>query len=123
MDTQKKILIIEDDIEIQDTYKQKLEPLGFQIIRALDGKEGVKFATTELPQLILLDIMLPSGMNGFDVLEQLKRDPTTASIPVIVLTNLEGEMKTAREIGATEYLIKANISIDQVVEKIKLHIQ
>ena len=118
----KKIFIVEDDKGIQDTYKRKLVPLGFTVFQAFDGKQLMENVRLEKPDLILLDIMLPGGMNGFDVLEQMKKDPELSSIPVLVFTNLEGEMETAKKIGATDYFIKANTSIDQVVEKIKLHL-
>lgn len=69
--------------------------------------------------LVLLDIMLPGGMNGFDVLEDLKRNQLTSSIPVIVLTNLDSERETALKIGAADYAVKANTSIEETVQKIK----
>lgn len=73
----------------------------------------------ELPDLVLLDIMLPGGLNGFDVLEQMKREETLRKIPVVILTNLDTEEKTSKLIGADDYIIKANTSLAEIVAKIK----
>ena len=87
---------------------------------ALDGEIGLRLAKTKKPDLILLDLILPK-INGFDVLKQLKEDPDTKEIPVIVLTNLEGmqDIEKVIGLGATTYLIKANYSLVEVMEKIK----
>ena len=87
---------------------------------ALDGEVGLRLARTKKPDLILLDLILPK-INGFDVLKQLKEDPDTKEIPVIVLTNLEGmqDIEKVIGLGATTYLIKANYSLVEVMEKIK----
>ncbi len=118
-----KVLIIEDDNLIQQIYKEALTSEGFEVIQAFLGKEGLSMATSEKPALIILDAMLPYGMNGFDVLEKLKKDINLADIPVLMLTNLDSEEKTALSIGASEYIIKANTSISQVIEKVKQHIK
>jgi DNA-binding response OmpR family regulator len=114
-----KILIVEDDEILQRMYKQRLESEGYEVFVARDGREGLLLAQTKGPDLVLLDIMLPGGMNGFDVLEQLKKDEKTKDVLVLVLTNLESEEKTAKEIGAFDYLVKANTKPDQVVAKVK----
>jgi len=87
---------------------------------ALDGEVGLRLAKTKKPDLILLDLILPK-INGFDVLKQLKEDPDTKEIPVIVLTNLEGmqDIEKVIGLGATTYLVKANYSLVEVMEKIK----
>lgn len=115
----KVILLIEDDQVLQELYLEGLSEDGFVVLQALNGHKGLHLAKIEKPDLILLDIMLPGGMNGFDVLKQLKATPQTAKIPVIMLTNLESEEKTAREMGAEDYLIKANHSIEQIVNHVK----
>src|SRR5690348_10406053 len=115
----KHVLMVEDDTALQELYKYALGKEDIQVISALTGKEGLEKAKTTKPDLIVLDIMLPGGINGFDVLEFLKKDPATPNIPVLVLTNLDKEEKTAKEIGAVEYMVKANTSITQVVAKIK----
>ncbi len=112
----KKILIIEDDASISQAYQEMLESQGVNIVSARTGQEGLTLVQSQKPNVILLDIMLPGGMNGFDVLEKLKADPTTKAIPVIVLTNLDSEVKTATTIGAAGYLIKANSTSDQITK-------
>lgn len=115
----KKILIVEDDLHLQVIYQESLAPLGAEVLLAITGAQGLQMAKEKKPDLIILDIMLPLGMNGFDVLEQLKRDPELKNIPVVVLTNLDSERKTALDIGAVDYLVKANTSIADVVARVK----
>jgi len=116
----KRILFIEDESALQKTFSDRLSQEGYQIISALDGKRGLDLAKTEKPDLILLDLILPK-MNGFEVLRNLKEDEETKNIPVIVLTNLERmeDVEKAIELGATTYLVKAQYSLEEVVEKIK----
>lgn len=114
-----KILIVEDDKELIAVYAQILTDNGFTVMQAKTALEAKDKLREAIPDLILLDVMLPGGMNGFDLLEELKRDPKFSSIPVIMLTNLDSEEKTAREIGVKDYIIKANTSIDDLVAKVK----
>ncbi|MDO8452108.1 MAG: response regulator [bacterium] len=115
----RKIVIIEDDTALLASYKQAFDGEGFEILEASSVDEGLKCIMSSLPSLILLDIMLPGGKNGFDALEVLKRNPQTAHIPVIVLTNLDTEEETARSIGASDYLVKSNVSILEIIKKVK----
>ena len=87
----KKILVIEDDASLLKAYQEMFNPDEFRVIGASTGQEGLALTGSEKPDIILLDLMLPGGMNGFDVLERLKADPATKPIPVIVLTNLDSE--------------------------------
>lgn len=121
--SKKKILIVEDDMGLQKILREKLEQLGLAVTSADNGQGALNSVKESVPDLILLDIMLPGGMNGFDVMEQLKKHEIYKSIPVIVLTNLDTEQKTALDIGAIDYIVKPNTSIDDVVLKIKNHIQ
>jgi DNA-binding response OmpR family regulator len=114
----KKILLVEDDDILQRMYQKRLQSEGYEVIQARDGKTGLSLAKSDQPDLILLDIMLPGGLNGFDVLEQLKRDQKTKDIAVLVLTNLDSEEKVAKEIGASGYLVKVNTKPDQVIVKV-----
>lgn len=118
-----KILIIEDDNLMQQIYKEALTPEGFEVLQAFTGQQGLTIAKSQKPNLIILDVMLPMGMNGFDVLEQLKADPQVREIPVLVFTNLDTEEKVALSIGAADYIVKANTSIEDVVKKIKHHLK
>jgi len=120
----KKILFIEDESALQKTFGEILKQEGYEMISALDGETGLRLAESEKPDLILLDLILPK-IHGFDVLKKLKGDKETKDIPVIVLTNLEKieDVDKALELGATTYLIKAQYSLEEVVEKIKKVLQ
>jgi len=120
----KKILFIEDESALQKTFGEILSQEGYEMIPALDGETGLKMAKTKKPDLILLDLILPK-VHGFDVLRQLKEDPETKEIPVIVLTNLEGigDVDKAIGLGATTYLVKAQYTLEEVLEKIKKALQ
>ncbi len=119
----KKILIIEDDPSLCGAYREMFKQLEVEVVEAATGQEGMTLVASGKPDLILLDIMLPGGMNGFDVLEQLKRNPATKQIPVIVLTNLDTEEKVARTIGASDYLVKANTTKDEIVKLVMDHLK
>lgn len=119
----KKVLIVEDDLALQKILKEKFEDEGIAVSQALTGQEALSSLKKIIPNLIVLDIMLSGGMNGFDVLEQVKSDQNLKSIPVIVLTNLDTERKTALDIGAIDYIVKPNMSIDEVILKIKNNLQ
>lgn len=114
----KTILIIEDDQQTQDIYKQLLESESTQIIQATIAQQGLDIIHKSKPDLILLDIMLPGGTNGFDFLEQLKRDENFKSIPVIVMTNLDTEEPTAIAMGAVGYIVKTSTSLEEIKKKV-----
>jgi CheY-like chemotaxis protein len=116
----KKILFIEDESVLQKTFGEFLKKEGYEMISALDGETGLRLAKTKKPDLVLLDLILPR-LQGFDVLEQLKGDPGTKNIPVIVLTNLEAPEDIDRVLaaGATTYLLKTEYTFPELVEKIK----
>ena len=115
-----KILFIEDESALQKTFQDFLKQEDYEMVSALDGKTGLEMARKEKPDLILLDLVLPK-MHGFEVLQTLKSDEKTKEIPIIVLTNLEAmsDVEKALELGATTYLVKANYSLEEVVQKIK----
>ncbi len=119
----KKVLIVEDDKSLQQILGQKLNEIGIEALSAHTAQTALTYVKTNKPDLILLDIMLPGGMNGFDFLEQIKRDVNLKSIPVIVLTNLDTEKETALKMGVVDYLVKPNMPLDEVVLKIKNHLQ
>jgi len=109
----KKLLIIEDDQATDQAYSNKFSKT-YQVVVATNGKDGFTKAIQEKPDLVLLDIMLPGGLNGFDVLRNLKHNSETVNIPVIVLTNLSEQEDAAKEAGALECLVKANTDINKV---------
>ncbi len=116
----KVILLIEDESALQKTFGEILGQEGYETVSALDGEIRLRLATSKKPDLILLDLVLPK-MHGFEVLKALKEDKETKNIPVIVLTNLEGieDVEKTIELGATTYLVKAQYSLEEVVQKIK----
>jgi len=109
----KKLLVIEDDLATNKAYSNKFSK-SYEVLSATNGQDGFTKAIQEKPALIVLDIMLPGGLNGFDVLRNLKHNSLTSTIPVIVLTNLEEQESAAKEAGAVECLIKANTNIEAV---------
>jgi CheY-like chemotaxis protein len=120
-----KILVIEDSWFLRLAIEKVLQKCGHEVTGAADGQAGLRAAHTESPQLILLDMMLPA-LDGTGVLKELKKDPSTATIPVIVLTSLwqvnEAKLKSA---GAAAYLEKSALDLDkdadlliQVVEEV-----
>lgn len=116
----KKLLFIEDEAAIHKTLSSVLQKEGYETVSALDGEDGLQRAQATQPDLILLDLILPK-MNGFEVLKALKADEKTKEIPVIILTNLEQmeNVQKAIDLGATTYLVKANYSLEEVVNKVK----
>lgn len=116
----KKILFIEDESALQRAVGQVLTEQGYQVFSALEGEAGLALTKKEMPDLVLLDLILPR-MDGFRILEELKKDPATQRIPIIILTNLEDSRDVERAIalGATTYLVKTNYRLDEVVEKIR----
>jgi DNA-binding response OmpR family regulator len=120
MANKQKILIVEDDNFLMGMYLSKLELEGFKVVSALDGEKALRLAKKELPDIILLDLLLPKK-SGFDVLAELKRDEQTKAIPVIVLTNLgqKEDIDKCFKLGAEDYLIKAHFIPSEVIAKIK----
>lgn len=116
----KKILLIEDDSFLAGMYVTKLGLEGFATDLAGSGEEGLKIVKEKHPDLIILDILLPH-LNGFDVLGQLKSDPATKEIPVLLLTNLgqNQDIEKGLSLGAEDYLVKAHFLPNEVIEKIK----
>jgi DNA-binding response OmpR family regulator len=116
----KKILIVEDEIEIVEPLEKKLLDEGFLVYVAHDGQEGLSKAKDEQPDLILLDITMPV-MNGIEMLKLLREDGWGKSAKVMILTNLEFNIKAsdAFKYGVYEYLVKSNWNLADIVGKIK----
>ncbi len=113
----KKILLIEDDLDIQKIYNEILSSHGYEVILAATAQQGLHFAKELQPNLIFLDIMLPGEMNGLELLERIKIDENLKNIPIIVITNLDTEKESALKSGAVDYLIKSNVNIDDIIDK------
>lgn len=121
VDTSKiHVLLVEDDIFLSGIYQKKFEMEGYKISTADNGEKGLADAKKKKPDIILLDVLLPK-MDGFTVLKELKADPTTKPIPVILLTNLgqKDDVEKGLEAGAVDYLIKAHFKPSEIVEKVK----
>ena len=101
------ILAIDDEREFVDAIKMRLEAIGYHVIAAYNGRAGLEAARRASPDLILLDLVMP-GMDGFTVLSELKNDPYTTAIPVVILTAKEeaGYITDAESLGAAAYLAK-----------------
>ena len=114
------ITIVEDDDFLRSLAVTKLEKEGFTVTTAANGQEGLNLITTSTPELLILDLMLPV-MSGFDVLKAIKANDATKNIKVIVFSNLgeQSDIKTCLDLGANDYLVKANFTLDELVEKIK----
>ena len=119
-----RILIVEDDIMLNKIYQTKLTLLGYQVLAAYDGEEGLMMMSAHQPHLVLLDLMLPKK-NGFAVLEAAKQDAKISRIPVIILSNLgqETDIRRGTELGAVDFLVKSNIKLEAVVDKIGIVLQ
>ena len=115
--SQKKVLIIEDDQSLAAAYRIKLSP-HFATQNAITGNEGIKYANDWQPDLIVLDLFLP-GLSGQEVLKRLKKDHKTKKIPILVLTNLEGQCEQMLTVGASDCMIKTEMSMDQILKKIR----
>jgi len=118
------ILIVEDEPTLQKALSMALEKEGYAIKSALDGEIGFNTAKEIKPDLILLDLILPK-MDGFEVLEELKKEESTKDIPIIILTNLESsqDIERALVLGAKTYLVKANYDLKDVIQKVKENIK
>ena len=116
----KKIFIIEDDKFLRDLMSEKLVSEGFEVASAINGEEGIKKIQELKPDLLLLDLILP-GMDGFEVLSQIKKMPDIAQIPVVVLSNLgqKEDIERGLNLGAVDYLIKAHFTPKEIIEKVK----
>jgi len=115
-----KIAIIEDDSVISQMYRMKFEADGFDVQLANNGKRGVSLVENFLPDMILLDLQMPE-MNGVDALEIIRKEDWGKNIPVIILTNLgeEESPKELRSLGIHSYIVKANLTPRQVVQRVK----
>jgi len=116
----KKILLVEDDTLISSMYKTKFKADGFEVVIASDGASALVLAKKEKPDIVMLDIILPQ-LDGFTVLEELKKDQATKQIPVVMLTNLSTTEDKAKgeKLGAVDYLVKASLTPAQVSQRIK----
>jgi len=116
----KNILIIEDDEFFRELVTKALVTAGFEVGGAIDGKRGIEKAIESKPDLILLDLLLPD-IDGFEVLATVKANPTISSVPIIILSNLSSkeDIEKGLKLGASDFLIKSQFDLDEVIVKIK----
>ena len=119
----KKILLVEDDDALASVYITRLEAEGFNTKRVPNGEDALAAAIEYKPDLILLDVMMPK-VSGFDVLDILRNTPETANLKVIILTALsqDSDKERAESLGVDDYLVKSQVVIADVVERIKNHL-
>lgn len=115
--TAKKILIVEDEISLINVLYDKLTHEGYEVLKAMDGKEGLKLALSDLPDLILLDINMPV-MDGITMLKELRKDERGKKVEVVMLTNFSEYklLADAMEQGAHDYLVKSDWKLEDVVK-------
>ena len=119
----KKILIVEDDKFLAKMLSRMLESHNYETLHAGTGKEGLVKASGGGINLILLDVMLPD-IDGFDLLETIKGNESTKKIPVIIMSNLgqPEDIQQGRALGAKDYLVKSDLSLDDVVDKVRKYL-
>lgn len=115
----KKVLIIEDDLPYRKIYTHKFEAAGFEVETATDGMEALEQMKTNLPDIILLDLLMPR-MDGFQFIDKIKKNPEFCKTPVVVLTNLatdDDAQKVIRE-GAEDVLVKSNVEPNEIIARV-----
>ena len=119
----KKILLVEDDDALASVYETRLQAEGFDMKRVPNGEDALVAALEYKPDLILLDVMMPK-VSGFDVLDILRNTPETANIKVIMLTALsqDSDRERAESLGVDDYLVKSQVVISDVMDKIRAHL-
>jgi DNA-binding response OmpR family regulator len=121
--TKIKVVLVEDDVLLQRMYQEKLQQDGYEVFTANNGQEGFELIVKEMPDVVLCDIMMPDS-TGLDLLEmkQDHEDKAVRAIPVIMLTNLDGDefIQKAKDLGAVDYIIKSKVANpSEVVAKVE----
>jgi two-component system phosphate regulon response regulator PhoB len=119
----KRLLLVEDDDALANVYLTGLQTEGFDVRRVDNGEDALATALNYKPDLVLLDVMMPK-VSGFDVLDILRNTPETANLKIIMLTALgqESDKERADSLGVDDYLVKSQVVIADVVERIKFHL-
>ncbi len=123
MNNKKRILLVEDDQTLANVYISRLEIEGFEVRHVLNGEEALSAALAFKPDLIVLDVMMPK-ISGFDVLDIIRNTSETMNVRVIILTALsqEKDREMAKKLGADDYLVKSQVVIGDVIDRIKHHL-
>lgn len=122
-DRPKRILLVEDDDALASVYQVRLQAEGFDVRRVANGEDALASALSFHPDLVLLDVMMPK-VSGFDVLDILRNTPETANLKIIMLTALsqQSDKDRASSLGVDDYLVKSQVVIADVVERVKHHL-
>lgn len=120
---QKRILLVEDDDALANVYLVRLKAEGFDVERVANGEDALASALKYRPDLVLLDVMMPK-VSGFDVLDILRNTPDTANLKIIILTALsqESDKQRALALGVDDYMVKSQVVITDVIDRIKFHL-
>lgn len=123
MEAKKKILLVEDDTTLSEVYRSRLELEGFETIQATNGEDALSEIQKSKPDLVLLDAMMPK-VSGFDVLDIIRNTPSIANTHVIMLTALSQpkDKERAERLGVDEYLVKSQVVIEDVIDRVKHHL-
>jgi DNA-binding response OmpR family regulator len=115
-----KILWVEDDKFLSELVARKLANEHAELIHASNGEEAFSVLATASPDIVMLDILLP-GLSGFEILERIRNNPKTKDVPIIMLSNLgqKEEIEKGKKLGATKFLIKATVTLDEIVAEIR----
>lgn len=115
-----RILIIEDEAALSNILRERLTDLGYQVSVAIQGEEGWQKTKDERPDIVLLDIILPR-LDGFIYLRRLRAHKQLKDLPVMILSNLgqDSDMEQGKELGAMDYIVKSNHTIDAVIERVE----
>jgi DNA-binding response OmpR family regulator len=118
-----KILLVEDDDALASVYLKRLQAEGFDVKRVPNGEDALAAAIEYKPHLVVLDIMMPK-VSGFEVLDIMRNTPETAKVKIVVLSALsqDSDKERAMSLGADDYLVKSQVVISDVIEKIKHHL-
>jgi CheY-like chemotaxis protein len=121
--TMSTVLVVEDSAVAREVVMKILQREGYDVVGASNGLEALDRVHSEIPDLVLLDVMMPE-MDGITLLEELRDEPQYKELPVILLTALsdEGRMKKAKELGVCEYLVKTRFSYDELVDQVGKHV-
>jgi CheY-like chemotaxis protein len=119
----KVILVADDDEAMSEIYAERVEAEGAIVLKSIDGVDTIQKINEFHPHLIILDIMMPE-MNGFEVLEKIKKDPVNRNIPVMILTALSDTKNRQRgtELGAVEYIVKSEVMPVEVLRRIRNYV-
>ena len=118
-----KVIIVEDDVNLANIYKQKISAGGHEVSVIADA-DAVREITSQKPNLVLLDILMPK-VSGLDILREIKADPSTSGVPVLLLTNVAEDASIAKglELGAYGYLLKSETTPDAVLSRVNMTLQ